>query len=251
MFLSQLLINPGSHPDAPRPGIDWIKQTYRVHQRLWMAFPDKERLDSDPYFLGTWDTGKKVSGERMESGFLYRIEPDPPLRILVQSAKPPHWDYAFQNAKRLLAAEPQVREIEPVYTSKAEYRFRIVMLMVKRVTTKLEGGVKKSREVPIQCVRQTDSGLVPDPHRTAWRERLSLAASRHGFTAEDTVLNVQPVTNLCMKPEPNKVAQRYNAAMFEGVLKCDDPAKLTDAVCRGIGRGKAFGMGLLSLAELV
>jgi CRISPR system Cascade subunit CasE len=40
----------------------------------------------------------------------------------------------------------------------------------------------------------------------------------------------------------------FNAAMFEGMLACTDADKLRSAVISGIGRGKAFGMGLLSLA---
>jgi hypothetical protein len=113
MFLSQLLVNPGDHPDKPRPGLDWMKQTYRVHQRIWMAFPDTHRMKEDPFFLGAWSSDSLAKPKRQEGGFLFRIEPEPPLRILVQSTEKPRWDYAFQNAPHLLAGEPQVREYDP------------------------------------------------------------------------------------------------------------------------------------------
>jgi CRISPR system Cascade subunit CasE len=37
---------------------------------------------------------------------------------------------------------------------------------------------------------------------------------------------------------------------FEGVLTVDKPDALQHALCNGIGRGKSFGLGLLSLAPL-
>jgi CRISPR system Cascade subunit CasE len=43
-------------------------------------------------------------------------------------------------------------------------------------------------------------------------------------------------------------AASFNAAAFDGMLKCVDAERLRSAVINGVGRGKAFGMGLLSLA---
>lgn len=258
MFLSQLLVNSGSHPDKPRPGLDWVKQTYRVHQRIWMAFPDEHRIKEDPFFLGTWPAGSLAKPRRQEGGFLFRIEPEPPLRILVQSSARPNWDYAFQNAPHLLASAPQVREYEPSFNAGQTLRFRLVMQMVKRRTVptgKLQEGQKAKSEHPIRCLLPTADGSgrrAPDPNFTAWKERLHLAAERSGFTvgAEPSQLRVHPVTNLYMKPEGRETPNRFNAAMFEGLLTCTDPVLLRGAVINGIGRGKAFGMGLLSLAVL-
>lgn len=256
MFLSQLLVNPGSHPDKPRPGLDWIKQTYRVHQRIWMAFPDTHRMKEDPFFLGTWSADSLVKPQRQEGGFLFRIEPEPPLRILVQSMEKPNWEYAFQNAPHLLAGMPQVREYDPSFKAGDSFRFRLAMLMVKRRTVptqSLTEGVKARSEHPIRCLlpaEEPNGKPRPDPDFTAWRERLDAVATKHGFTvgAYPKQLKVQPLTNLHMKPEGNKQGKRFNAAMFEGLLTCTDPTTLREAVMNGIGRGKAFGMGLLSLA---
>ena len=256
MFLSQILVNPGSHPDKPRPGLDWVKQTYRVHQRIWMAFPHEHRLKEDPFFLGTWSADALSKGPRQEGGFLFRIEPDPPLRIIVQSSARPDWDYAFRNAGHLLASPPQVREFEPAFEVGMTYRFRLVMQMVKRRTVRaaeLKEGQKPRTEHPIRCLLPADAGTArrrPDPEFAAWRERLALAASHSGFAVGDfpKQLRVQAVTNLSMKPEGRSAPARFNAAMFEGVLTCTDAGLLQKAVVNGIGRGKAFGMGLLSLA---
>jgi CRISPR system Cascade subunit CasE len=257
MFLSQLLVNSGSHPDKPRPGLDWIKQTYRVHQRLWMAFPDEHRLKEDPFFLGTWSSDALAKPQRKEGGFLFRIEPDPPLRVLVQSAVQPNWEYAFRNASHLLASPPQVREFEPAFEAGASYRFRLVMQMVRRRTVptgKREDGQKARSEHPIRCLLPPDADgrRRPDPEFTAWRDRLVSVAEGSGFAVGDypAKLRVQPATNLYMKSEGRDAPTRFSAAMFEGILRCTDASLLHNAVVNGVGRGKAFGMGLLSLAVM-
>ena len=260
MYLSQLLVNTGTDPDKPRPGLDWIKQTYRVHQRIWMAFPDDKRRTEDPFFLGTWAPEESAKPRRSEAGFLFRIEPDRPTRILVQSLLRPDWDYAFQNAPYLLSEPPQVRDFEPIFRSGESYRFRLVMLMVKRRTSRSEEGQPPAdsdrvTEHPIRCLLPPDvngGAARPDPNLTAWRDRLFQTALRHGFEVSDDprLLRVQPTKNLRMKSEGRKQATSFNAATFDGLLTCTDPAQLRNAVINGVGRGKAFGMGLLSLAVL-
>ena len=42
----------------------------------------------------------------------------------------------------------------------------------------------------------------------------------------------------------------FATALFEGELKVTDAARLRDAFAAGIGPGKAFGCGLLSLAPV-
>jgi len=105
VFLSRLDIALGNNPDDPSPGKKWLRNLYRVHQRLCMAFPSQERESDDPEFLEPFnpkDFGdKQVHVKREENaGFLFRI--DPVMRgrvvVLVQSALKPNWDYAFHNA---------------------------------------------------------------------------------------------------------------------------------------------------------
>lgn len=259
MFLSQLLVNPGSHPDKPRPGVEWIKQTYRVHQRIWMAFPDTHRVKEDPFFLGTWASGTGNKPQRAESGFLFRIEPESPLRILVQSVTQPNWEYAFQNAPHLLAAPPQVREFAPRFKEGQVFRFRLVMQMVTRRTVPksqvIPIGVKRRSEHPIPWsgTDSADLGIAPGhPAGSAWRAKLERAATSAGFDLSPFMnqLRIQPVRNLFMKPEPGQPPRSFQAGLFDGQLACTDPERLRDSVVNGIGRGKAFGMGLLSLASL-
>jgi len=254
MFLSQLIVNTAGNPDQPRPGREWVRSTYRVHQRIWMAFPDEHKRHADPFFLGAWSTPDGVKPRRTEAGFLFRVEPDLPTRVLVQSVFRPDWEYAFQNARHLLAETPNVREFNPDPVAGQPYKFRLAMLMVKRKTHK---GSESAGPVehPIRCLVPSPVAgepFRPDPKFTAWREKLSSEALRHGFALGEypSRLSVSPIRHLMMKPDKDGKAMPFNAAMFEGELTCTDPEKLKAAMVGGIGRGKAFGMGLLSLAIL-
>lgn len=256
MFLSQLLVNPGAHPDTPRPGVAWMKQTYRVHQRIWMAFPDTHRVKEDPFFLGTWASAPGSKPRRSEAGFLFRIEPEPPLRILVQSVLRPNWEYAFQNAPHLLSGPPQVREFEPSLVVGQTFRFRLVMQMVTRRTVPKSafgpGQVKRRTEHPVRCSPQGSAQETADQSFAAWRERLDRAGDRAGFRVDMAPerLKVSASRHLLMKPTPDRPRQSFCAAQFDGLLECVDVDRLHDALVNGIGRGKAFGMGLLSLATV-
>ncbi len=259
MYLSQLLVNPGSDPDRPRLGAEWLKQTYRVHQRIWMAFPSGASLQADPFFLGRWPGPPLPRAPRGEAGFLFRIEPEAPLRILVQSSLRPNWDYAFQNARQLLADQPQVRLFNPVLEPGCAYRFRLIMQMVSRRTIPPPppGATpsKRRTEHPIRClIPSSVPGVPPQPDLgyNAWRARLSAIAPKAGFEVDTGTadLSVRPADHLFMKPEAGLPARRFNAALFDGTLRCTDPGLLCRSVMNGVGRGKAFGMGLLSLATV-
>jgi len=126
MYLSTLLINVGSNPDRPRPGRLWLRNRYRVHQRLAMAFPSDPRKGRDPEFLLPYDfkdfpeqrhladpfdyLSEKPRTEldsdlladvhtprSAGTGFLFRVDPLPGGRavILVLSHRKPDWRYAF------------------------------------------------------------------------------------------------------------------------------------------------------------
>ncbi|MBX3458581.1 MAG: type I-E CRISPR-associated protein Cas6/Cse3/CasE [Planctomycetes bacterium] len=123
MYHSHLLINTGDNPDR----VDWqrtrawLRNLYRVHQRLCMAFPDADTalvgkseaerfaeyckpfqppLGPDAIDATDDDPGDVHTPRTGERGFLYRI--DYPVLgsmrkpvIIVQSATRPDWDHAF------------------------------------------------------------------------------------------------------------------------------------------------------------
>ena len=71
MYHSVLLVNVGADPNRLRPGRLWVRNLYRIHQRLCMAFPDDPRRRHDPAFLQR--IGKDEEGGGL--GALGRIAP--------------------------------------------------------------------------------------------------------------------------------------------------------------------------------
>jgi CRISPR system Cascade subunit CasE len=276
MFLSLLHVNVGDDPDHPRQGRQWLGDIYRVHQRLWMAFPDAQRRAEDPFFLGAWDGPAlaEPKPKRREAGFLFRIERDGSPRILVQSAQRPDWEYAFQNAPHLLASEPRVRGLDPAPRRDQAYRFRLLANVVRRKSVVHPSGEmrrtraipRKQRTVIIVRPKPIPDPLPPDPVERnralltrwdPWREWLSDMGSARGFRIDERVpLLMEAVHTAVRHPGKSRggsnqakpTVRYYNAGLFDGVLVCTDQDRLRHAVIDGIGPAKAFGFGLLSVA---
>jgi len=250
MYLSILLIDLGENPDRPRPGRFWLRNLYRVHQRLCMAFPSPDRKNRDPHFLAPFapsDFGNEQVHVRrgQDAGFLFRVDPLPQGRaaIVVQSSDKPDWDYAFYNASYLLAAAPECRQFQPRFAEGQKYRFRLQANPTRRLSSRSLGpdgrpllsGVGK--RVP-----------VPPDQLDAWLLR---RAEPGGFALVDGSLTIQ-AGYLYVNKERNQENSgiRLRSCRYEGMLLVVDPNRFLKAVVRGIGPAKAFGFGLLSLARI-
>jgi len=256
MFLSHLLIDTGNDPNKPAWGISrrWLRNLYRVHQRLCMAFPSNDRKKSDPHFLKPYEPKAfqaepkafqgQVHVQRKDSlGFLFRIDPQPGGRvvILVQSAARPDWEYAFYNAEYLLAAEPECREFDPCYEKGQRLRFRLMANPTRRLSPRslgpdgqpIQHGVGK--RVP-----------VPNDRLASWLIR---RAEKGGFTVDKDSLSLQP-GYVYIKKEREKPGRRLRSCRYEGLLTVTDPERFRQTIVQGIGPAKAFGFGLLSVASV-
>ena len=69
-----------------------------------------------------------------------------------------------------------------------------------------------------------------------------------GFSIEGSA-TAQPGYVYFKKPEKTEQS-RLRSVRYDGVLVVTDPAGFHEALVQGIGSGKAFGFGLLSLAPL-
>ena len=242
MYLSLLLIDVGENPDRPRPGRLWLRNRYRVHQRLCMAFPSASRRSDDEDFLKPFkpeDFGpKQIHIARGSSaGFLFRIDPQPGGRvvILVQSAAKPDWDYAFRNADYLLAAPPEVKSFDLCFAKEQHLRFRLVANPTRKIDTKSgpDGRRRHGKRVPVP-INQLD-------------EWLASRAGPAGFSFDRDSITVQPAYIYVSKTR-NGGGQRLRSVRYDGILKINDAARFQETLVRGIGPGKAFGLGLLSVA---
>lgn len=266
MYLSALLIDVGSNPDRPRPGRLWLRNLYHVHQRLCMAFPSDQRKQRDPAFLMPYaaddfpeqryfaDKKKTEVGPQTlahvhrqrgpDSGFLFRIDPQPSNRvvILVQSSIKPDWDYAFHNACYFLAAPPEVTPFEFHFAKDQHLQFRLMANPTRKIDTKSghDGSRRNGKRVPV-LTNQFD-------------EWLSHRAEHAGFRFNKDNITVLPGYVYVRKPPRDSDKQFLDAHLrsvrYDGILKITDPTQFRETLIHGIGPAKAYGFGLMSIAPV-
>jgi CRISPR system Cascade subunit CasE len=255
MFLSTLLIDVGTDPDRPRPGRLWLRDAYRVHQRLCMAFPSPVQKQCDSEFMKPFDPhgfGHVHERRTIEQAFLFRIDPvagGNPV-IAVQSATNPGWDYAFHNAGHLLAGPPQVTAWEPIFVAGESRSFRLAANPTRRL-------------------RETSKGPDGNTVNEAWvgkrvpvaegqvGEWLTRQAQRGGFQIERWVEVRTSYVHMVKRPA-GEIAQNDNAqragrlryVVFEGILTVRDHQAFMRTVVSGVGPAKGFGCGLLSVGPV-
>jgi CRISPR system Cascade subunit CasE len=214
-----------------------------------MAFPSASTKSADPHFLKPFDPQDFGADQvhvdrRRDAGFLFRIDPLRAARvaILVQSAVPPDWDYAFHNGGYLLAAPPEVRPYDPSFATGERLAFRLVANPTKRLT-------KNSRERDGTSVAPRWVGKrvpVPSEHLYEW---LARRAAGGGFSIAEHSRAVQP-GYVYLNKKADGPGQRLRSARYDGLLEVADPELFRKTVATGIGPGKAFGFGLLSVARV-
>lgn len=240
MYRSCLLIDTGNDPDRPRPGRLWLRNRYHVHQRLCMAFPSVSRKAEDADFLKPFKSDEFGNGQvrvkrAMDSGFLFLIDPLPNGRavIIVQSAIEPDWGYAFQNANFLLAAPPEVKSFEPRFLEGQCLKFRLAANPTRRLS-------KHSRDVKEGSIGKRVP--VPTNQLIDWLVRQAESA---GFFIDQ---NATTIHSGYVYMNKNGKGQHLRSVLFDGILRVTDPNSFRQVLVRGIGSGKAFGFGLLSVA---
>lgn len=162
--------------------------------------------------------------------FLWRLElptrHDAPPTVLVQAAMQGRWSAIDAMAGYALSVEADKRvDTDALVGNGRHYRFR---LLANATVTR--AGKRY--------------GLHDDAALRSWFER---QAGQHGFGVLALAIDRQPRRMVARKGDRGIV---LDCARFEGHLRCDDAPALRRALVAGIGHGKAFGMGLLSIAPL-
>lgn len=224
MYLSRLILN-GRSRDVQRD----LARPYDLHRTLLSAFPTGE--------VHTERTGEDAIG------LLYRVDEDARsggLHLLVQSQQPPHWE-RLPAADYLLpvAGNPATREVTLQLRAGQQLAFRLRANPTMRLPTPKGSGDKGKRV-----------GIYDEEAQLKW---LARKGEQHGFRL------LQAQTRDDGKLKQAQAVQAKNgmhdleflSVQFDGVLQVTDPAAVLHAVSAGIGSGKAFGFGLLSLARPV
>jgi len=155
--------------------------------------------------------------------FLWRLEPESVWRepvVIVQSEHEPDWSTWATRGYLKNQPESKSVDLDELLTKDARYRFRLF-----------------ANPTVTQAGKRL--GLASEQTQCEWLDRQATKAGFDVATALVTATHVMDIHGGNI---------RLRQACFEGVLRVDDTGLLATAIAQGIGPGKAFGLGLLSLA---
>jgi CRISPR system Cascade subunit CasE len=188
-----------------------LSNAHDLHRTIMQAFPDEQRKNP-----------------RADWNVLFRQEPDTNI-ILVQSTaqEEPDWsqlpagyltDYHSKPFK-LQASQFQPNQI---------FQFRLKANPSKR--NKETGKIM---------------GLFFQPDQINWLER---QAKHHGFDLQG--VNVIPTPNVFGKKSKEGSPIKIFTVLYQGILQVKDSSLFFETIQQGVGRGRSYGCGLLSIARI-
>lgn len=221
MHLSLLRLNPASAA-VQRD----LRDVQALHRRVMSAFPDvlDPEVEARAYF-----------------GVLYRLELNRNTRqilLYVQSRIEPDWVQLPSGYLRPADGldNPAVKRVDEVYAriqAGRVLRFRLRANPTRKIDTKSgpDGARRNGRRVPVRGVEE----------QIAWLARKAEAC---GFELLHAVIAASGSEELVRSYETGKT---FQGVLFEGHLKVKDPIRFQETLAAGIGPGKAYGFGLLSV----
>ena len=170
-----------------------------------------------------------------EGEFLWRLED---TILLVQSQVRPDWGRLEPNYL-LRPSESKAVDVSAITTLERPLRFRL-----RANTNKAKSVPKEQRETrasgrPASGKRH---GLYQPEEQLEW---LKSRADANGFTILDTMV---AHSDRWQVRKEGQAPITLAVAEFDGVLRITDPTLFQQSLEQGIGRGKALGLGLLSVA---
>jgi len=205
-----------------------------LSQLVLNPYNRQARLDlSDPYQMHRSLVRVFVSEPmQVPPRFLWRLEQSHSQQepaVLLQSAQEPDFS-ELQSRPGYLSESPECAlssksvDLERLVALGTHYRFRLVANpTVSRAGKRF--------------------GLVGEADQVAW---LSRQGERYGFTPESAIV----VNHHYIKTRKAGALLNLLRVQYEGLLCVRDAGRLRTALLAGIGPGKAFGCGLLSVARV-
>ena len=244
LYLSLLRLNPRS-----RQVMSEVAHPYEMHRTLMRAFPS-----------ATDDTQSKA---RDEFGVLFRADADDlrgVIKVYVQSRIEPDWSFLDGLTDYLCADTemPEPKNIMPAYQKLRNGQllsFRLRANPTKRIAQL--GDKMKGKRL----------GLRREDEQIDWLIRKGQEREKDMPGGFELLMNevrdmrdevrLVPCVNICCegKLTGHKTdaarghATTHLAVLFEGLLWVTDRNAFLETLIRGIGTGKAFGFGLLSIAR--
>lgn len=210
MYLSRIVLDL-RHPSVRQA----LRDCNDMHRNLMQGFPSVQ----------------VESLARDSANVLYRlVERREEVSLLVTSEAIPCRDALAARGYRLSADSPKdLSALEQVFTEGMVLRFELVTSPCK----KLAGNQKNSRRVYLQTPEERMQWLMRKAEQNGF-EILEASEYSHSISIDGT-----------------KQAMRihYEAVRFVGILKILDTKCFWQAYCAGIGPGKSYGLGMLTVAR--
>jgi CRISPR system Cascade subunit CasE len=214
VHLTRFEINP-----VRRAARDLLASPQKLHAAVLAAFPESREQADEGRVLWRVDPGA-------HDAVLYVVSPDKPdLTHLVETVGRPTYGW-------------QTRDYGPFLDRLAvgdRWAFRLLANPVHNVP--VPGGGRGRRV-----------GHVTVDQQTEWFRR---AADRHGFAVVDGSVGEPDLvlrSRRTLRFRRKDKLVTLSTALFEGALRVEDPAALRAALVGGVGPGKGYGCGLLTLA---
>ena len=187
-----------------------IGRPYELHRTLMRAFPSAEERPGRVLFR--LDVDKESSS----------------LVLLVQSDKSPDWG-ALEEPGNFLLEPSQSKLFSPVFHPDQTCRFRL-------------------RANPTVKRQGKRFGIVKEADQLAWLRRKGTAG---GFEPFSVIASAE-------RNMTDRMTDRVGiphhltlyAVRFDGLLMVKDPVLFGQTLAQGVGSGKGFGFGLVSLAPV-
>jgi len=212
MYLSRLILNPRNRQIQREIG-----ERYELHRTIMSAFPANLPPEERILF-------------RLEIVSDHKVP-----RLLVQSQTLPDWsslnpNYLFPNPQEGL----QIKPFDPHLRSGQQLCFRLLANPTAR------------RKVPDKEQGQRQ-GLLGEEKQVEWLHR---KGDENGFKVLEVQLSQSEILKSRVHRPEGKHSLSFLGVQFDGVLTVTDGEMLLQTLKNGIGSGKGFGFGLLSLARL-
>jgi len=209
---------------------------YELHQLLWRGFPGVPEGTAQPFLY---------RADRLQDGG------DDRLVVLLQPERAADWSALGDAVER--------NTTEKTFELDAGSRLRFLLRANPTVSRKgrHEPRTQALEGEAFRAARGRRVALLREEDRILWLER---QGERHGFrivrrtmqaggeSVERLALRVGNRRTLWWSREGRPNA-RHDGCDFEGVLEVVNPERFAAALRSGIGPGKAFGFGLLSVAH--
>lgn len=235
MFLTRLLLNERA-AEVRRD----LANVHDMHRRIMTAFPDEG--------IG--------AGARQKHAVLYRVETfEDTARVLVQSATLPDWSKlpgkylqdSFEPNPAHTDLGVQLRRIE----AGERLRFRL-----RANATKKERAAERTQQGKRVELVGFDASLKWLLRKGEQCGFAVVKNSSHSANDAPGAPDLAPSLRVRITEEPKARGHRggkrlsFGSALFDGELVVTDAAAFSNGVAHGIGTGKAYGFGMMSVGRI-